>query len=318
MLLVSSASAVQYLGGKIYFSSLQGLVRDLTIRLRSHLFYQNTLFRTFFIHIRLARRWRTLHYLASQDNCSSSCGSILIAIGDGVMAGNETQIHLSDVSDERNIPDETTRAGPPQLSTTVPGHGDLGRGGEDDLQRTTGGLLAPHDIRFNCTACGFANIVSGATNAGHDSATIEGDEGIEDHKLWIENTGFVSIRAFNLALARHERCTCHPSAVEKALAMAPASWTPIWSSQNSDEGRRTDFGEEPPSLFFSPSASRSASVASFATDPLGPIGAELFRPPTPIYLFHGLPLQLGPDLPPGLPDHDFTMFDHPYPTVLSM
>ncbi|EMC93416.1 hypothetical protein BAUCODRAFT_239923 [Baudoinia panamericana UAMH 10762] len=45
--------------------------------------------------------------------------------------------------------------------------------------------------------------------ASEDGNSVEGEEGVADHHLWVPEHGWISIRAFNTAQSKHELCTCH-------------------------------------------------------------------------------------------------------------
>lgn len=51
--------------------------------------------------------------------------------------------------------------------------------------------------------------IASITTSDYDEQNIAGDEGIEDHLIEVGDSGYIPIKTIHLALARHDRCTCH-------------------------------------------------------------------------------------------------------------
>lgn len=62
--------------------------------------------------------------------------------------------------------------------------------------------------------------------ASEDGDSIKGEEGVAEHMVEIGDMGMISFRAIHVALARHERCTCH-------VGMLPDTDDYPWTGYNS-------------------------------------------------------------------------------------
>nr|POF12843.1 hypothetical protein CFP56_09994 [Quercus suber] len=153
--------------------------------------------------------------------------------------------------------------------------------------------------------------VTEADNILEDSASVCGDEGIEEHSIEVNNHGMVRLLDIHLALARHSRCTCHSSTLESEhYRGSPSASMMVEVTSNSDM-RRSILSSLSAQGLLPRSMSTSALVAQ-----VGSGADQAFQlPPPASQHFIGEPIWLGHE-----PDQCSNMINggFRYPVELSM
>jgi len=137
---------------------------------------------------------------------------------------------------EDEIPPFVNGNQPPNLNTTVSGHGSGCEHGHN-IGEGDGGDSDSEGDRNVIARIGYER---GEANDGRrdipvdGTESIDGDEGAEDHLIEVGDLGMVPIRSVLRSLARHRRCICDSGALPPPNDDCP--WTTLATPAGSEAG----------------------------------------------------------------------------------
>ena len=199
----------------------------------------------------------------------------------------------SDNEHKPDIPPNPDATRPRQLNPAVPAHGGNGEGRQNighgsDVDSDSDGSFH-HGGRVN-----GMNHDDRVSEDGHDS--VDGDEGLEGHKIRVGVHGRIGLRTIFDALARHEDCDCHSGVVPDEWPF-PNVNSPAFSGMESPDSMCAEHGSAEDSL-------ASSVIFGLARNPsptdmlrfVGEYFSDVVLTTMPISHFTATPLALTPEL----------------------
>jgi len=161
-----------------------------------------------------------------------------------------------------------------------------GCGCECVFDRNKGDLLL--DLRGETVSGQLAGFAGMEKDGAEDNPSVDGDQGVAERMIQVGDFGLVSLRDIHMALARHQRCTCH-SDVSSDGDDCPSSTGSGYMSQNSmivRLGSGSDLSRV--SSISHIASSYSGSMRSLSSTALGFVGANFEIDGMDVDVGHGL------------------------------